>query len=249
MSKDNFFIGWADTPKPDRRFFMGAGLGLMGGTLAGAGLLAAGQNAPGNGSWNMGEIKEWRGYATAEPYGTLRLGGPDDAPDFALLGCQGKCGVSARIGALEGVPVVVKGSLIQRGPYKMIAVVDGMDWIRADEDTPAVNMPFPALETLGEVSLKGEILDSKCWFGAMAPNAGKVHKSCAALCIRGGIPPAFYVKDRRDQKALMIMTDGGLAHRHDILPYVADPVVLTGKLQRMGALLFLDAPVSALTRL
>ena len=32
---------------------------------------------------------------------------------------------------------------------------------------------------LGEATYRGEILDSKCWFGAMQPGQGKPHKSCA----------------------------------------------------------------------
>ncbi|MDJ0922467.1 MAG: hypothetical protein QNI84_15170 [Henriciella sp.] len=248
MSQDDFFIGWADTPRTDRRFFLGAGLALLGGTGAIAAAVASAQNRPGPGTWAMGDVREWRGFASAAPYPILRLGTADDPPDFALLGCQGKCGVSARIGSHAGTPVIVKGSLIERGPYKMIAVVDGMDWIRADEDTTDAAAPLPDLETLGEVTLRGEILDSKCWFGAMSPNQGKVHKACASLCIRGGIPPAFYVQDRRDQKALMIMTDSGLAHSRDLLEFVADPVEIAGTLQRQGPLFLLDSPVSAIRR-
>ena len=60
MSKDDFFIGWAETPKVDRRFFLGAGLGLMAGTAATAAGIAAFQNPVGPGTWNMGEIREWR---------------------------------------------------------------------------------------------------------------------------------------------------------------------------------------------
>ncbi|MEO0549394.1 MAG: hypothetical protein AAFZ91_05690 [Pseudomonadota bacterium] len=249
MSKNDFFIGWADTPKPDRRFFIGAGLALLGGTGAIAAAVASAQNRPGTGSWNMGDVREWRGFATADPYPMLRLGSANNAPDFALLGCQGKCGVGARIGSHAGKPVIVKGSLIERGPYKMIAVVDGMDWIREDTTSDAPTAALPELETLGQVTLQGEILDSKCWFGAMSPNQGKVHKACASLCIRGGIPPAFYVQDRQDQKALMIMTDGGLAHSRDLLEFVADPVEITGTLQRRGPLFLLDNPVSAIRRL
>ncbi len=249
MSKDDFFIGWADTPKTDRRFFMGAGLALMGGTAVGAGVLAANQRGVGKGSWAMGEVREWTGIATAQPYAMLRTADLDGVPKTVLLGCQGKCGVSARIGALDGQVVSVKGSLIQRGPHAMIAVVDGMDWIAPTEARPVSNLAFPDVEPLGEVTLKGEILDTKCWFGAMRPSEGKVHKSCAALCIRGGLPPAFYVKDIKDQKALMIMTDGGAGHGHDLLPFVADPVEITAEVQRRGDLLFLDGPVSGIRRL
>ena len=106
MSKNDFFIGWSpDMPTPDRRMFLGAGLALLGGAGMAGYALSKRQNAPGPGSWAMGEVREFRGYATAEPYAMLRLGTPADTPEFALLGCQGKCGVSARIGALSGKPV------------------------------------------------------------------------------------------------------------------------------------------------
>lgn len=249
MNQDDFFIGWAETPKTDRRFFLGAGIALLGGTAAGAAILASNQRAAGKGSWDMGNVREWRGIATAEPYAMLRTLDLDGTLRTALLGCQGKCGVSAKIGALAGKPVVVKGSLIQRADHAMIAVVDGLDWISEDPAGDAANLAFPTVEPLTEITLKGEILDTKCWFGAMRPSEGKVHKSCAALCIRGGLPPAFYVTDLKQQKALMIMTDRGAAHGHDLLPYVADPVQITASVQRRGDLLFLDGPVSAIQRL
>ena len=249
MSEQNFFIGWAETPKPDRRFFLKAGLGLMvaTGTL-GAGLAAL-QNAPGPGTWNQSEVREWRGIATAEPYAMLRTTDLGTGPRTALLACLGKCGVAARIGSHAGKPVIIKGSLIQRGRHSMIAVVDDMDWIRADEFAPASIPAFPKIEPIGAVTLKGEILDSKCWFGAMRPSEGKVHKACASLCIRGGLPPAFFARDHKGRSALMIMTDHGTAHGPGLLPFVADPVEITAEVRRWGNLLLLDGPVSSIGRL
>ena len=197
----------------------------------------------------MGEIREWRGIATAEPYGMLRTLDLDGTPRTALLGCQGKCGVSAKIGALAGKPVIVKGSLIQRGQHAMLAVIDGLDWLREDESGSIGDLAFPQAEQIMQVSLNGEILATKCWFGAMRPSSGKVHKACASLCIRSGLAPAFYVKDPQDQTALMIMTSGGFGHNKDLLEYVADPVSITGQVQRFGDLFLLDAPVSAISRL
>jgi hypothetical protein len=249
MPKNDFFIGWSpEMPTIDRRFFLGSGVALTLGTGAIAAGVASGQNPPQPGGWNMGEVRDFKGVATAEPYAMLRTTDVDGTPKTVLLGCQGKCGVSAKIGALSGKAVTVKGSLIQRGPYAMIAVIDGLDWIREDTEGNA-SLAFPAIETLGEIKLKGEILDTKCWFGAMNPNQGKVHKACASLCIRGGLPPAFYVKDIRDQQALMIMTDRGLAHGKDLLEFVADPVELTATAKRWGDLLLVDSPVSGIRRL
>jgi hypothetical protein len=249
MSKDDFFIGWAETPDVDRRFMLGAGLSIITGTTAVGIGIAARQRPVGSGTWNMGEIREWRGIATAEPYGMLRTLDLDGTERTALLACQGKCGVSAKIGALAGKPVVVKGSLIQRNAHAMIAVVDGLDWIREDPDGSIDGLAFPDPEPIMDVTLSGEIMDTKCWFGAMRPARGKIHKSCASLCIRGGLPPAFYVRDLQDQTALMVMTSGGYGHNKDLLPYVAEAVSITGQLQRFGDLFLLDAPVSAITRL
>ena len=250
MSEKPFFIGWsADTPAVDRRFFLGSGAGLM---LAAGGLafgLARHQNTPNSGRWDMGDIREWRGIATAEPYSMLRTRDFDGTPRTLLLGCQGKCGVAARIGALAGKPVIVKGSPIVRGEQAMIAVIDGMDWITEDPEGTLAGLAFPETQAVQDVTLQGQILDTKCWFGAMSPAEGKVHKACAALCIRGGIPPAFFVKDVADQKALMIMTDRGLAHGDDLLAYVGEPVELTGQLQRRGDQFLIDGPVSGIRRL
>ena len=249
MSENDFFIGYADTPKPDRRFFLGAGLGLMLGTGAVAAGIAALQRTPGPGTWDQAAVRDWTGIATAEPYAMLRTTDIDGTPRTALLACLGKCGVAARIGSHAGQPVTVRGSLIQRGDNAMIAVVDGMDWIRPAGETPPTDLLFPEVEPLTEIDLAGEILDSKCWFGAMRPSEGKVHKACAALCIRGGIPPALFARDRAGRGALMILTDGGLAYGEDLLPLIADPVRVRGTVSRWGNLLLVDAPVAQITRI
>jgi hypothetical protein len=247
--KDAFFIGWADTPAADRRFFLRAGLGLTAASGALGLGLAALQRAPGPGHWDPDAVREWRGIVTAEPYAMLRTADFGNGPRTALLSCLGKCGVAARIGSLAGQAVVVKGSLIQRGVHTMIAVDEEGDWIRRDAGaTVNPSLLFPAAVPQGDVSLVGEILDSKCWFGAMRPSEGKVHKACAALCIRGGIPPAFFTRGPDQQATLMIMTRGGRAHGPDLLPFVADAVRVTGRVSRIGDLLVLDAPVSAIQR-
>ena len=245
---DPFFIGWADTPPADRRFFLRLGLGLMAGTAGlGAGLASL-QRAPGAGTWDPDQVREWRGIVTAAPYAMLRsrdLGG--GVPRTALLSCLGKCGVAAQIGALAGQAVVVTGSLIQRGQHSMIAVDEQGPWLRRDDGAAADgSLALAPMEALGEVILSGEILDSKCWFGAMRPSDGKLHKACASLCIRGGIPPAFFARGPAGQSTLMIMTDAGRAHGPDLLALVADPVRLSGRVFRRGDLLMLDTPLSAI---
>jgi len=132
----------------------------------------------------------------------------------------------------------------------MIAVADGMDWIRPDDSAVfAPPLPFPEPEPLGTVRLAGEILDTKCWFGAMRPSRGKPHKACAALCIRHGIPPALFARDGAGRETLLILTDGGARHDAALLPFVGEPVEITGAARRAGNLLYLDASVNMIRRL
>ena len=252
MSADKdepFFIGWAEPPAADRRFFLRAGFGL---TAAACGLgfgLAALQRAPGTGSWDPDAVREWRGIVSAEPYAMLRSNDLGTGARTALLSCLGKCGVAARIGALAGQPVVVRGSLIRRGQHSMIAVDEEGSWIRPDDTAQSdAALRFAQPELVAEVSLAGEILDSKCWFGAMRPASGKVHKACASLCIRGGIPPAFFARGPGQQGSLMVMADAGRAYGHELLALVGEPVRLRGHLYRQGDLLLLDAPLAGMLR-
>jgi hypothetical protein len=50
-------------------------------------------------------------------------------------------------------------------------------------------------EDLGAFTLVGEIVDSKCYLGIMNPGETNPHRECAALCIRGGIPPLIIAHD------------------------------------------------------
>ena len=58
MSKDDFFIGWADDiPKSDRRVFLAGGVALVGTAVAGARLLALSQRTVGPGTWDQGAVQ------------------------------------------------------------------------------------------------------------------------------------------------------------------------------------------------
>lgn len=249
MSNDDFFVGYLNTPKADKRFFLKAGLGLVLATGASAAGLAAVQNRPGKGTWDQGAEREWTGIVTADPYAMLRTADLDGSPQTVLLSCLGKCGVAAQIGALEGKPVKIRGSLIQRGEHAMIAVAETTDWIEPlSTNIETTQLQFPEREFLTDVSLSGEILDTKCWFGAMRPSSGKVHKACAALCIRGGLPPAFFAKDKQGNHALMIMTVNEGSFSDNELAYVADPVSVAGKVYVRGNILQLDTTPDQIQR-
>ncbi|MCQ8186068.1 hypothetical protein [Parvularcula maris] len=249
--KDHFFIGWSDeTPAVDRRFLLGLSVLLLGSTGAAAYATSSRQNPAGPGTWDQGDIREWRGIVTSLPYPMLRYRSEDGEVRTALLGCQNKCVPELMIDQYRGQAVIVRGSPIRRGRHLMIATDDFGRWIEpvsvAEGDD---ELAFPEPEALGEAALSGMILDTKCWFGAMRPNSGKVHKSCAALCIKSGIPPAFYVRGPQNQRQLLIMTDeNGAPVGEDILPFVADRISLAGSLERRGDVVLLRAATESMRR-
>ena len=250
MSDDDFFVGWAEQlPKADRRSFVGIGLTVVAGCAGlGAGL-ALSQREPSPGGWDLANEREWTGVVTATPYAMLRTRDLDGEPRTVLLACEGKCGVATSIGAFDGRRVTIRGTLIERGRHAMIAVSSAPDWITDSETADDEALIFASPTVLTNATLDGEILDTKCWFGAMNPNSGKPHKACAALCIRGGIPPAFYVKDPAEQSALLILTAQGRPFGTDLLPLVADAVRIEGRLQRADDLLFFDTRLEQIRRL
>jgi hypothetical protein len=247
---DEFFIGWAETPRTDRRFLLGAALGL---TAFGAGagvLLARAQSNPGDGLWDMGAVKDWAGHLVRAPYPALRTFGIDGRPRTAYLGTMGKMGVADLLPANVAGDVIVRGSLIVRGANAMIAVDPATSWIKA-ASTGDASLGAWREEGIGPAALAGEILDSKCWFGAMKPAQGKSHKSCASLCVRGGLP-AVFCEGAACGAALSqpVLTDeNGHAHGEGLLALVADPVFVSGTFVRVGDVMQLRAALGDIRRI
>ena len=161
--------------------------------------------------------------------------------DRFLLVDPGKHGAS--INGLAGKTVELKGALIHRGPDRMLELLPGS--IRAIADSGSSETRLE----LGEMTLTGEIVDSKCYLGVMNPGQGKVHRDCAARCISGGIPPAFIVRDTSgESQTLMLVGDDGRKLHRELLDYVAEPARISGRLSRVGSSLVFSADLRSLHR-
>jgi len=69
------------------------------------------------------------------------------------------------------------------------------------------------------------LLYNRRHLGVMNPGDGIVHRACANLCIRGGIPPIFVFQDSGGQVHYTLLhTSSGERLRTDILPFVGRPV-------------------------
>lgn len=250
---DELFIGWAKAPAVDRRFLLGAAPLLFGATTGLSWLVARSLGDPGAGKWETAATHVVEGALITKPYPMIRFADPAAAFGMrtVLIVAQGKCTSALKLGKFDGLPVKASGVLIERKERRMLEVPLSLNqWVEpifADMPGVIVN---PPVETLGRFALAGQIMDSKCFFGVMRPARGKTHKACASLCIRGGIPPSFWARDKAGRESVLLMTDAAGGPIGDgILPLVADPVHADGEIVRVGDILQFRADANAYRRL
>ncbi len=248
---DDFYIGWEDeAPTSTRRWLRGLAALLVGIALGVAVALAASQRSIGPGVFEWGHPRTFTGILRAEPVPHLLVRRPGQAAGSSAWSAYYlvrpfKFGVDPAVArAFDGRPVRLRGTLIHRGAQTMIEV-DEHDIAATTEPAP----PPPAPVSLGEQTLTGEIVDSKCYLGVMNPGNLIPHRACAIRCLSGGIPPLLLVRSANGppQHVLLVGRDGRPVNR-DVLPFVAEPVSITGELVRQGDLLSLRADPATLRR-
>ena len=82
----------------------------------------------------------------------------------------------------------------------------------------------------------------KCFFGAMNPGQSAPHRACAIRCISGGIPPVLLVRlPNGTATYFLLVSANGKPVNRQVLDFVAEPVQITGEVERQGGLLILRA--------
>lgn len=183
---NDLYVGYRPVPARTRTFLrlaIPALLWLMCAVAAAVGWRHA--RGWGDGLWST-EVITLQGPLALDPYATVHTA---DGP--LLIVEAGKVGIRDTIADFAAHSVAVTGTLLQRDGHRMMELLPGDDGIRIlGPGAP----PDPA-NLAGTIGLMGEVVDYKCFLGAMKPGRGFTHKSCAALCIRGGIPPALISED------------------------------------------------------
>lgn len=245
-----FFVGYLATPAGSKRFLRWGVLvlGLMAGGLALA--LAAGERDPGGGVWNLDEAKSLEGVLYVDPTPLIRVTGPDKAVITVLLVDQGKVGARERVREFDGRSVRVNGHMLSGRNVLMLEMDEGAEAIKLIPNMMLSTLPWVTWQ--GEGVLRGEIVDSKCFAGAMKPGEGKTHKACAALCLRGGIPAMFMaVEDGKTVPYLVVDSQGkspsGEALER-ILPFVGDWVEIHARTGRWADLRILEISADGIRR-
>jgi len=200
-------------------------------------LLVTRQQPFGEGRYEFGVERNFDGVLRERPVPLLIT-----AERSYLLSEFGKQGAAERVAGRNGMPTRLVGTLVERGDQAMIEVHEVAD-LPGDE-LAAFQFDAEAGLSLGRQTFKGEIIDSKCYLGAMKPGHTKPHRGCAVRCISGGIPPLLLVIDPQGgtRELLLASTDGGMVN-DAVLPYVAEPVQISGELiQRDGIDIFFIDP-------
>jgi len=117
---------------------------------------------------------------------------------------------------------------------------DGKTLLQIDKNDNAVMKVSPATvssdflpqkKDLGIQTVKGEIVDPKCFFGVMKPGEGKPHKDCAIRCILGGMPPVLIVRNEKNEaNYYLIVGANGEKMNEAVRDFVAEPVSIEAKL-------------------
>lgn len=230
---DEFYIGY-DPPMPRRlgRFIRRLTSTALCAAAALAVLFAGAHLRLEGGTFAYGHPETVTGRLIAHPYAHLREHGAGKTP-ATLLVAPGKHGAGSLASAWDGRDVKLSGTRITRDGRQMIEVQPGSvasadagpdapTAVVSDEDAPVESPVVP-------VRLRGEVVDSKCHLGVMVPGEGRTHAACAALCLRGGIPPALLVRrDAGTADLYLLVTPAGTPLPRDVAAWAGRTVIVDG---------------------
>ena len=246
---DEFYIGWEPKAPPQfgwliRRVVIAL---LLMATIIPA-VLAVSQRMIGSGVFEWGTQKNLAGVLVALPYPHLLVPRPGNSTagvpfSSYYLVAQWKFGLPPEsMAAFDGKWVKLKGTLIYRENEVMIETRP--EWIQPDGTKSAP--PVPKIMSLGRQTLVGEIVDSKCFFGVMNPGQLAPHRACAIRCISGGVPPVLVVRQTNGPPLyFLLVSTNGTPVNQQVLNFVAEPVEISGEVEKQGELLILRADPTA----
>lgn len=249
--EEEFFVGYLAQSPRARRTALGLGAALLLLLWAAGFALARSSAGAGRAKFAFGQSAGELGVLTSAPepvFWTLdpQLPGGVRA---TLLVRQGKFGLAGA--AFDRHVVRVRGSVIEREGRRMIELASAPE--AADgalDDAARAQLLSPERRVLGPVSLSGEIVDSKCFLGRMRPGDRRTHRACAQQCIAGGIPPLFVTRDARGRETHYLLANArGESIAAEVLPFVAEPVLVRGQLVQQGDLLIVNTAPDQITRL
>ena len=236
MSQQEFYIGWmAKAPRTFAKHVKRVLFILFPVALIIGYLLSTSQKKFSAANFEFGKTTEVKGVYYSSPVPMLKVVDKNNLSITLPLVGYGKHGAETAIMELEkekgvslnGKQVTLKGTLIY-GDGKTLLQID-------KNDDPIVNIgPVSTIQLqqkeLGTQSIRGEIIDPKCYFGVMKPGEGKVHRDCAIRCILGGIPPVLHVQNEKgESNYYLIVGPNGEKMNEAVQDVVAEPVSIKAR--------------------
>lgn len=231
--QDDFYVGYLPTPAKHRRFLRAFVPLTLWALVMVAAIFLRSFRPAGSGVWDTANLRSWAGVVRFAPYPALVVENDEGVTEEWMLVETGKIAADQRAAFFEGKYTIVRGFALQRDGRQMIEIMPGHEGILApvEGEIPAE----PVAESLGQVELRGEILDMKCYLGAMLPGDGWAHQTCARLCIDGGIPPMLvsHAADGSAEYSVLTTAQGERANEQ-VREHVGIPVVVAGELIQRG---------------
>jgi hypothetical protein len=231
---DEFYVGYRNEAAPKTSRFIKALLAVVGVAMITTCIaIVLSQQGFSSGVFEYGQESAIEGYIFSEPIPHIKIQIGNDSikkPKFQaiLLVGAGKMGARETLQKFEheseqlnGKRVVLKGYKIY-GNNKALFQIDPANPPHLLE---AMSFPPVVFRIEENLTVTGEIVDPKCYFGVMKPGEGKPHRSCAIRCLSGGIPPVFHSKD----DYFLLIGDDFLPLNQEVLPIVGDLINLSGK--------------------
>ena len=236
MNNSDFYIGWiSKSPASIAKQLKKVVLILFLAAFLVAYLISTLQKKFSTSNFEFGKLTEVSGIYNNKPVPVLKVYDKNNLAITLLLVGYGKHGAETAIKEMEkekgvsfnGKEITLKGTLFYG---------DGKTFLQVDKnDKPIVNIGAvssvqPVQKELGTQTIRGEIVDPKCYFGAMKPGEGKVHRDCAIRCILGGIPPILHVQNIKGESNyyLIVGTDGETMNEA-VQSFVAEPLIIEAR--------------------
>jgi len=241
--KDEFYIGWM--PKASVSFVKNSRkvvLVIIIAAIIIALLAAMEQKKFSTANFEFGKLTEVKGIYFNKPVACIKvINGKDIFGNLSYVTIPlvgfGKHGAE---GVIEDIEKEKNISLNQRAislngtllynDGKLLMQIDSNDKPVTAIGNCAAESLLAAADNLGEQTIKGEIVDPKCYFGVMKPGQGKPHKDCAIRCISGGISPVLRVSNEKNEtNYYLIVGANGEKMNEAVKDFVAQPVSIHAK--------------------
>lgn len=236
--EDEFYIGYLPTaPAGLARLAKRVTLLLL---LAGGvsvAWIASSQEVRTPGAFEFGTVRTFEGTLLERPLPMLRVAPPAETAGEAsplLLVGFGKTGLPEFAQGHHGKRVQFRGTLVLHGAHAMIELNDPDSFTVLPSDSASA--PVEEVAAIGDVTLTGELVDTKCYFGVMRPATGKVHRACAIRCLSGGVPPGLLVRDDAGGAAVFLLAGAEGEPLEFDVEWAALTVTATGALELHGDL-------------